>query len=277
MPLDERVQAWLDFPWLIYRKPFKVVDHVYFVGNRWVSCYLVETKKGLVLIDAAMQETFYLVVDNIRAMGFDPHKIKYLLLTHGHFDHTGAARAVQEMCGCETWIGKDDAFFFTERRDLINFEWCVPEFKIDHFYDYDSELDFGDIKIKPVHCPGHTPGTTSLFFDVQHQGKTLTCGIHGGLGAYVLSRRELSKVNLPFSIQQTYLDSLNMIKDRKVDVIIPSHAAQTVGYKFFDVADADDGTGSGFIDPAAWNRMVTAKIEEMERMMQKEKEEAGEV
>lgn len=273
MPIDKRVQAWLDYPWLLNHRPFKVIENVYFVGNHWVSCFLVDTKKGLVLIDCAMQETFYIVVDNMRALGFDPHDIKYLLLTHGHFDHVGAARLVQEISGCETWISEKDAFFFTERRDLINFEWTVPEFRIDHYYDYDSVLDFGDVKIKPVLCSGHTPGTTSLFFDVQHEGKTLTCGIHGGLGAFVLSRRELEKVNLPISTQQVYLESMDRVRDMKVDIVLPSHAAHPVDYNFYAIADADDGTGNGFIDPTAWKRMIDAKKGEMIRMMEKEKAE----
>ena len=132
------------------------------MGTNWVSVFLLNTEEGLVLIDCAMQETLYLLIDSIRALGFNPHDIKKLLLTHGHFDHCGAARAIQEMSGCEIWIGEAEEFFFTERRDLIVYEDRY-EFEITNFYDYDAKIDLGDIHIQPVHCPGHTPGTTSLF------------------------------------------------------------------------------------------------------------------
>ncbi|MGB4632552.1 MAG: MBL fold metallo-hydrolase, partial [Tepidanaerobacteraceae bacterium] len=105
------------------------------MGTNWVSVFLLNTEEGLVLIDCAMQETLYLLIDSIRALGFNPHDIKKLLLTHGHFDHCGAARAIQEMSGCEIWIGEAEEFFFTERRDLIVYEDRVPEFEITNFYD----------------------------------------------------------------------------------------------------------------------------------------------
>ena len=115
--IEDRVNNWLKNPWTLAHRPFKVVDNVYFVGTSWVSAFLLNTQKGLVLIDCAMQETLYLLVDSIRELGFNPRQIKKLLLTHGHFDHCGAARAIKEMSGCEIWLGKDDEYFFTERRD----------------------------------------------------------------------------------------------------------------------------------------------------------------
>ena len=130
MTLEELTQQRLHNPWILDHKGFRVIENVYYVGNSWVSSYLLDTKKGLVLIDCAMQENLYQLVDEMRSLGFDPHKIKYLLLSHGHFDHVGAARAIQEMSGCETWIGQDDAYFFTERRDLINCEETVPSLRL---------------------------------------------------------------------------------------------------------------------------------------------------
>ena len=91
------------------------------------------------------------MIDSIHRLGFDPRNISKLLLTHGHFDHCGAVRAIQEMSGREVWVGKDDAFFFTERRDLIVFEERVPEFRIDHYYDYSKPIKMGEISIMPVH------------------------------------------------------------------------------------------------------------------------------
>lgn len=273
LSLDDKVIAWLTNPWLQYHRPFKVIENVYSVGLDWVSCYLLDTKEGLVLIDCAMQANWYLIVDNIYQLGFDPHKIKKLLLTHGHFDHCSAARCVQEMSGCETWISSEELFFFTERRDLIAFEETTPEFRVDRCYDYNGVIDCGDIKIKPVHCPGHTPGTTSLFFDIQHEGKILTCGIHGGLGAVVLSKENCIKSNIPLSVRDTYLDSIDRVIDMKVDVVLPSHVGHPVKYDFYAIADADDGTGNGFIDPDAWHRMLAGKRAEIVRMLEREKEE----
>lgn len=259
LPLEEKTEIWMRNPWLQQHRPFHMIGNIYYVGLDWVGAYLIDTAAGLVLIDCAMQETWYLIVDNIRALGFDPHNIRKLLLTHGHFDHCGAARAVQEMSHCETWLGRDDAFFFTDRRDLIIREEHVPEFRIDCFYEYGSGIDCGDVVFRPVHCPGHTPGTTSLFFDISHEGIMLTCAIHGGLGGAILARKNLEANGLPVDLQQHYVDSIDRIIDTHVDVLLPSHWKHAVNHDIFQIADADDGSGRGFIDPEAWKRMLSAK------------------
>ena len=259
-------------PWTLAQKPFKVIENVYFVGNTWVSVYLIDTPEGLILIDCAYEENLYLLIDSIRGLGFDPKDIRHLLISHGHFDHCGAARQLQEMSNCEIWINEKDAYFFTERRDLIAFEDRVPEFRIDHYYDSDQSICFGGMTIWPVPCPGHTPGTTSFFFEVEHEGRKLTVAMHGGLGTNTLSKEDLLTNGWPLSFQQGYLDMLRQMKRRSVDVLIPSHAGHANTYPFFDIAAQDDGTGNGFIRPNAWREMLEIKEQEMLALLEREAE-----
>lgn len=259
-------------PWTLAQKPFKVIKNVYFVGNTWVSVYLIDTPEGLILIDCAYEENLYLLIDSIRGLGFDPKDIRHLLISHGHFDHCGAARQLQEMSNCEIWINEKDAYFFTERRDLIAFEDRVPEFRIDHYYDSDQSICFGGMTIWPVPCPGHTPGTTSFFFEVEHEGRKLTVAMHGGLGTNTLSKEDLLTNGWPLSFQQGYLDMLRQMKRRSVDVLIPSHAGHAKTYPFFDIAAQDDGTGNGFIRPNAWREMLEIKEQEMLALLEREAE-----
>ena len=268
--LQKLMQQRYDATWAEAKAPFRVMENVYFVGTKWVSAFLIDTPEGLILIDCMYREVLYLLIDSIRALGFDPHDIKHLLLTHGHFDHCGAVRELQEMSNCEVWVGEGDAFFFTERRDLIAFENHVAPFRIDHYYDYEKPIEFGGMKIWPVHCPGHTPGTTCFFFDVEHEGETLTLGIHGGLGTNGLSTLELTANRLPLHLQSDYLNTLMVLKDRKVDVLIPSHAGHAVDYDFFGITAKDDGTGNGFIDRGAWKRMLESRIEMVKELIRKE-------
>ena len=260
-------ERWAKEPWLLQQDPFHVVGNVYAVGLNWVCCYLLDTSEGLVLIDCAMQEQFYQLVDNIHRLGFDPRKIKKLLLTHGHFDHCGAAGALQQMSGCEVWIGEGDKYFFTERRDLIAFEDHVPPFEITGCYDYSKPIDLGDTQLEVVHCPGHTQGVSSFFFTVDHNGRKLNCAIHGGLGARLVSREYLTSKGLPMSLQQDYLESIEKVIDRHVDVVLPSHPGHCVNHDFLGIAAADDGSGEGFIDPGAWRRMLEGKRAELLAIM----------
>src|SRR4249919_3915882 len=70
-------------------EPFKIIDNVSYVGLETVASYLIPTNDGLILVDATYADTADLVIDNVRKLGQDPAKIKYVLITHGHADHFG--------------------------------------------------------------------------------------------------------------------------------------------------------------------------------------------
>jgi metallo-beta-lactamase class B len=263
--LNKKLQNFLDNPWIMKTNPFHIVGDVYFVSNNYVSSFLITTGKGLILIDSAFAETAYLLFDGIRALGFNPTDIRYLFLSHGHFDHCGAARLVYEYSGCEIFLGKEDHMFFTERPDLILFEKHVPRFPIHRSYDYGKPMDFGNISITPVHTPGHTPGTTSFFISTRHGEKIVTCAMHGGLGLNGLSKDELKDNRLPESLQQEYLDSLLALRQEKVDIVLASHTHQ---YNMLERAAMDDGSGDAFFDrESGWRKMLDTNIALIREMM----------
>lgn len=266
-----RYHRFSDCPWEVEMEPYQVVPNVYYVGNRYVGSYLLNTEKGLVLIDVAMQSMVYLLFESIRKVGFDPADIKTVLISHGHGDHCGAARRVQEYSGCDILFPEGDAFFLTERRDLILDEQNVPEFKVTGYYDYDSELNFGNIRIKPVHTPGHTPGCTSFFLHVDCGNETLLLAMHGGLGLNGLSLAELEDAGLPADLQQEYLNSLKAILNEPVDIVIPSHASHYPG-DYFSIAAKNDGTGVALRVPGMWQTLISDRIRQASELIARDRE-----
>ena len=80
-------------------EPFKIVDNVFYVGLETVAAYLIPTSDGLILIDATYADTADIVIDNVRKLGQDPARLKYVLITHGHPDHAGGAARIKELTG----------------------------------------------------------------------------------------------------------------------------------------------------------------------------------
>ena len=269
--LEARLNRWFHDPSLLYHKPFEIVDHVYFVGNTWVSAFLLDTDEGLVLIDCAIQETLYQMIDSFYQLGFDPHKLKKILLTHGHFDHCGAAGCLQKMSGCEVWIGEGDACYFSEHREWIAHEERVSEFELTGCYDYSKPIDLGNFQLEAVHCPGHTEGTTSFFFEATYRGERVNCAIHGGLGAGVLADQCILEMGLRKTLRDDYLVSIDKVLDRPVDVVLPSHAGHPVGYDFLGIADGKPGAGDTFVDRGAWKRMLMSKRAEIVKLIENSK------
>lgn len=64
------------------------------LGEHGFACFL-ETLEGNYLFDTGQGET---LVPNARRLGKDPGTIRALLISHGHYDHTGALPQVLDCC-----------------------------------------------------------------------------------------------------------------------------------------------------------------------------------
>lgn len=249
-------------PWQTYVKPFKMAPGVWYIsGNDWVACYLVDTGDGLVLIDTGMHETAYLMLENIRMLGYKPTDIKKILLTHAHCDHIGAARTMKELTGAKLYLGKEDLLFLHSRRDLIYIEnYTCGEFEPDELYADDKPITQGEVVFQSMATPGHTPGCTSLFFTVKdkHTGKNLRCGIHGGLGLLYRTKEEFEQIGLPPSLMRDFIAGLQKLDQMEVDVCLPSHTNQ-VGILPLQEQISEDF--NPYDNPSIWHELMQERLQ----------------
>lgn len=257
-------------PWEVAIEPFKAAPHVYYVGNSWVGAYLIDTKEGLILIDATMHHQVYLVFESIRKLGFNPKDIKMLLLSHAHYDHCGGVRPIIEYTGAKLYMGKEDEFFLTERPDLIlTLGYPFGSFKADEYYNDGKPITLGDVTIHTLHTPGHTPGTTSFFFeDKDEDGNVYHCAMHGGIGLNTLNDRFFEESGLPVSLRDDYLKGLLKIRDMKVDIALGSHPNQTnMLEKIKEISDEFNP----FIDDTVWKKFIDERIAMVKKLMETSK------
>ena len=85
--------------------PAHIHGRTWYVGTCGITVVLVKTNAGLVLIDNGPEDAAPLVLANIRALGFDPKQVKWLLSTHEHFDHAGGFAALQAATGTKLAVG----------------------------------------------------------------------------------------------------------------------------------------------------------------------------
>ena len=101
--------------------------------------------------------------------------VKYILLTHGHFDHVGALKEVSEYFNAPIYINKKEIEFMKIDKSVFG---EVPE-NYTLIEDGDT-LSFGDDVIKCIHTPGHTKGGMCyLYKDTIFTGDTLFKGSVG--------------------------------------------------------------------------------------------------
>ena len=131
--------------------------------------------------------------------------VKYILLTHGHFDHTCGAKMIKENTGAQVVIHKEDDEMLhdtTKNEFAINcMDYEYPEVDADILSEDGTELTLGNTKITVMHTPGHSMGGVCYLFKedkVMFSGDTLfrlTAGrtdLYGGNGRQEL--RSLAKI-----------------------------------------------------------------------------------
>ena len=128
------------------------------------------TREGVVIDPGDDVE---LLLEAVEKHGLEPVAI---VLTHAHLDHvTGVARAKQAL-GVPVWLHKDDHFLYeavVQQGLMFGFK-VDPQPPVDHFYEPDQILRFGEYEIAVRHTPGHCPGGVCLAVngDPRTQGPT---------------------------------------------------------------------------------------------------------
>ena len=143
------------------------------LGELGANCYFVTSGNDSLVIDPGDSSEMLLNLIN----EFGAEKFKYILLTHGHFDHIGNTAALKKMYPDSKIVisEKEKEFTTTPRLNLSLFfgSDCEP-FKADITVDDGDILPFGDERIKVMSTPGHTIGSVCyLFSDCLFSGDTL--------------------------------------------------------------------------------------------------------
>lgn len=92
--------------WATPRAAFALPGGAYYVGTEGLSSVLVPTTDGLVLLDAGLPQSVEGMMSRVRDLGFDPMQLRYVLVSHVHYDHAGGVAAVQRRTGAVVAAGE---------------------------------------------------------------------------------------------------------------------------------------------------------------------------
>lgn len=87
--------------------------------------------------------------------------LKYILLTHGHFDHIIGVKSVKEKYGAQVVISKEDEPMLNSSKLSLAVFCNAPQNNVDAdiIAKDGDEITLGEIKIKVMATPGHTSGS----------------------------------------------------------------------------------------------------------------------
>ena len=186
------------------------------VGPIGTNCYfLIDADSGVMAIIDPGDEP-ELIQQAVEESGAE---VKYLLLTHGHYDHTTAVPALHRVYpGAEAYIHRADADGVGSRIFPLSGE--MEGLK---FYDEGDSLPLGGLTIHVMHTPGHSPGSVVLRVeDVLFCGDTLFAGsmgrtdLPGGSEEQIMeSLRRLGALEGNFHVLPGHMGASDMDQERK--------------------------------------------------------------
>lgn len=255
-----------------YVHPFNIYGPIWYVGDSWVCTHLIDTGDGLLLLDAGNCGTTGMLVNAIWEAGFKPSDVKWIIVSHGHYDHFGAVSFFRRMFGTKIYLGAEDAKMFRERPWLAHIQHahnaCDELFVPDVEINDGDVLTFGNITLKCVNCPGHTDGVTSVFFEVDGPEGVKRIGYYGGFGYNTLQKEFLVEMgDTSYKMRDIYLQSLAKVRDEQVDIMLGNHAGNndTVGRRKQQLENPDGP--NPFIEPGYWQKFLDSKRDGLLELM----------
>ena len=158
-------------------QPIKMFENLYYIGFSDVGMWVVPTSDGIILFDAlnSGDEGRDMIAGGLKKLGMDPAQIKYLIVGHGHNDHTGGGAYLQTTYKPRVVMGGPDwdSHIKGARADR-------PAMTRDMVATDGQKVTVGDTTVTVILTPGHTPGTIGMLVPVKHQGRTHTVMILSG-------------------------------------------------------------------------------------------------
>lgn len=186
-------------------------------GTMQANCYIVETENSAVIIDPGFLER-----DIEKYIAENPDKVKYILLTHRHFDHLNAAVKARNLTGAKIVINElDEGGLYSDMLSLASmvgtfYGKADPDAHADIYVSEGDTVTVGDMVFTVMETPGHTEGGVCYVCNnVIFSGDTLFKGSIGRTDFPSSSNSDMRKS----------LDRLCLLPDSML--VYPGHGPKT--------------------------------------------------
>lgn len=162
----------------------------------FTNSYLILTENPILIDSGTLADKVLRVLEK----HIELIELKYVILTHYHFDHVEAAPIIRKKTGAEILIHELDKKFI--------------DFEVDGYLKDRGVVKLDDHEFKIIHTPGHTPGSVCLFEKESRSlfsGDTVFPG--GGFG----------RTDLPGGDQESMITSLEKLSKLNVEILYPGH------------------------------------------------------
>ena len=245
--------------------PRRVFGNTWYVGTCGLTALLVTSEQGHVLIDGATEPAGPLIEANIRALGFDPGDVKYLLNSHEHFDHAAGLAYLQGATGAPLLVRAPAVVSLrTGTRDRSDPQQLEPQPAIPPVARVEAIGDGHVVRVGPLaltaHAtPGHTPGGTSWTWRSCEEGRCLDLAYTDSVSA--ISDDEYRYLDHPDMVA-AFRQSLDTLAALPCELHIAPHPLASDLF-----ARLEGAPGMSLVDPGACERYARTGRANLEKRL----------
>jgi metallo-beta-lactamase class B len=240
-------------------EPFRMADHLYYIGSSDIASYLITTGEGNIVIDAGYADSEKRLEASITKVGAHVRDVKILLNTQAHYDHAGGFAALKRATGAKLFASEADAPMLEGggHGDVVLKEsGLFPPVVVERRIGDEEHVRLGDADLVAHLTPGHTRGCTTWTWDAIDRGHTYhvvdLCGLTILPGTTVSGM-----VGYP-NITNDYRHTFHFLRSLKPDLFLGAHLSYYGGAgKVAKLRAQPDGTNP-FVDPAGYRAFVDA-------------------
>jgi glyoxylase-like metal-dependent hydrolase (beta-lactamase superfamily II) len=166
----------------ITRRAF-MIDTLGLGNPNTVAVYVVKGARKTAVIDCGYASSYGTVMQGLRELGVEPSRVDYLIPTHVHLDHAGAAgHLVRHMPRAKVIAHEKAIPHLVDPAKLIESATNVFGEKLIQMYGRplpvgrertaavgeESHIDLGGVSLTTLHAPGHAPHQISVLVEEEH-------------------------------------------------------------------------------------------------------------
>jgi glyoxylase-like metal-dependent hydrolase (beta-lactamase superfamily II) len=190
--------------------------------------YLLDGGNELALIDSGAGLGQDQILGIIKEGGFDPARIAHIILTHQHADHAGGAAGLREATGGRVYLSAESAHYLREGDEegvslaiAKKAGFYPPDYRyracpVDVELREGDAIAVGDLQLQTIDTPGHCDGHQSFLLRVDERTYLFA-------GDAIFHNGQILLQNIPDCHIGTYAASIQKLRGRAIDVLLPGH------------------------------------------------------
>ena len=224
--------------------PFHIAGPVYFVGTEELGCYLLKGREGDILINTGLADSPPLILASLKQLGVELKDIKILLTNQAHLDHVGGFAEMQRLTGAKVWATAGDAPLMESggAADPAGLGTYAPV-KVDRVLKDGEGLALGELRLRVIATPGHTPGSVSYELTYTDGGRARTL-LFVNLPTVVMPLKSPKYPAIVADLRGSFV----RLKKLRPDIWVAAHVSQC--------GLAEKAKAGRFEDPAGYAKAV---------------------